>query len=67
MSMKSTDFLGKLCFVLLALLVFCGAMIAVTYRELQQAEKELQMSKSVQKEEIESRLEEMIKRMEKDE
>ncbi len=59
--MKSIDFLDRLGFVLLAFLFVCVVMLGLTYHELQEIEEKTSEQKT-----IENRLDEMIKKMEKD-
>ena len=64
--MKPTSILDRIGYVLLAFLVVCAIMVGTTYHELQELEKDSKKSSTKSRENIESRLEEMMRKMEKD-
>ena len=64
--MKPTSILDRIGYVLLAFLVICAIMVGTTYHELQELEKDSKKSSTKSRENIESRLEEMMRKMEKD-
>lgn len=64
--MKPTNLLDRIGYVLLAFLVICAVMVGTTYHELQELEEKSKKSSTKSRENIESRLEEMMRKMEKD-
>jgi len=64
--MKPTELLDKIGVVLLTTLVICAIMLGITYQELQELEEKNHKTKGSKERTIEARLEEMMRKMEKD-
>ncbi len=64
--MNPIDFLNRLGLVLFSLLALCFVMLGIAYNELREVEENLHKNKSSQEKTIEARIEEMMRRMEKD-
>lgn len=64
--MKPTELLDKIGIILLATLAICAIMIGITYQELQELEENTHKTKGSKERTIEARLEEMMRKMEKD-
>ncbi len=64
--MKPIDFLDRIGIVLLSTLAICAIMFGITYQELQELEEKTHKSKGNKERTIEGRLEEMTRKMEKD-
>jgi len=63
---KSINFLDRLGLVLLTVLTVCVVMLGLTYQELEELEERTGKSKGNKERTIEARLEEMMRKMEKD-
>lgn len=64
--MKAIDFLNRLGLVLFSLLALCVVMLGIAYNELREIEEKIHKNKGSQERTIETRLEEMMRKMEKD-
>tara|TARA_A200000159_G_scaffold5397_1_gene4977 strand:- start:4625 stop:4822 length:198 start_codon:yes stop_codon:yes gene_type:complete len=64
--MKAIDFLNKLGLVLFSLFALCVVMLGIAYNELRELEEKMHKNKGSQERAIEARLEEMMRKMEKD-
>lgn len=64
--MKAIDFLNRLGLVLFSLLALCVVMLGIAYNELREIEEKMHKNKGSQERTIEARLEEMMRKMEKD-